>query len=352
MTTADFGELHDELRAVARDVLGKEGTLDTPWSLLARAGWTGLEVDDAFGGAGAGFGEVAIICTELGRTLTGSRYLGSAVLAVAALAAVGPNAGRDEMLCGIAGGEMTAAVAFSADHESIGAAAPFTLTTSSGQLVLEGASHFVADAAGVDRLLLLAEDPAGAPMLVAIAPGDLRVDLTPVFDESRRFASVSANHTVISAAAVWPVIGDPEAWYERAACAIACDSLGVAEAMLAATVDYATVRQQFGRPIGSFQAVKHALADMLVQISVTRRLVAAAVDAVAVGGPDTARTVSMAKSYATETAVAVAGKAMQLHGGIGYTWESGIHRYLKRAMLNRALFGSPPAHRRRIAAAY
>ncbi|WP_268788252.1 acyl-CoA dehydrogenase family protein, partial [Mycolicibacterium fortuitum] len=124
------------------------------------------------------------------------------------------------------------------------------------------------------------------------------------------------------------------------------DSIGVAQAMLDTTVSYAGVRQQFGRPIGSFQAVKHACADMLLTISVARQLVSASVRK-----PEP-RAVSMAKSYATETAVAVAGKAMQLHGGIGYTWESGLHVYLKRAALNRSLYGSPAEHRARIAQRY
>jgi alkylation response protein AidB-like acyl-CoA dehydrogenase len=138
---------------------------------------------------------------------------------------------------------------------------------------------------------------------------------------------------------------------DRAAVAVACDSLGVSEAMLAATVDYAAVRHQFGRPIGSFQAVKHACADMLVQISVARQLVRAAVSDVA-DGAGASVTASMAKSYACSAAVDVVGKAMQLHGGIGYTWESGVHVYLKRAALNRALYGSPAWHRQQLAARY
>ena len=141
------------------------------------------------------------------------------------------------------------------------------------------------------------------------------------------------------------------ALHDRAALAVACDSLGLAEAMLAATVDYAKTRTQFGRPIGSFQAVKHACADMLVQISVARSLVHDAVNAVVADtDPDTA--VAMAKSYTCAAAVDIVGKALQLHGGIGYTWESGIHVYLKRATFNRSLFGSPAAHRHRLAQRY
>jgi alkylation response protein AidB-like acyl-CoA dehydrogenase len=122
--------------------------------------------------------------------------------------------------------------------------------------------------------------------------------------------------------------------------------------MLSATVGYAKVRQQFGRPIGSFQAVKHACADMAVSIAVSRRLVAAAVQAIAEEGADAHVAAAMAKSYVCSAAVEVAGKAMQLHGGIGYTWESGIHVYLKRAALNRSLFGSPADHRKELAKRY
>jgi alkylation response protein AidB-like acyl-CoA dehydrogenase len=139
---------------------------------------------------------------------------------------------------------------------------------------------------------------------------------------------------------------------DRAAVAVACDSLGLMEQMLDRTVAYAKVRQQFGRPIGSFQAVQHACADMLVQVSVCRELTEAAVAAVAAGDPDAWVAASMAKSHVTAAAVGVAGKAMQLHGGMGYTWESGIHAYLKRAALNRELFGGPARHRRRLASRY
>jgi alkylation response protein AidB-like acyl-CoA dehydrogenase len=134
--------------------------------------------------------------------------------------------------------------------------------------------------------------------------------------------------------------------------AVACDSLGLSEATLAATVSYAKVRHQFGRPIGSFQAVKHACADMQVAIA------SPANSSLPQSKPSRERTrcfrrqAAMAKSYTCSAAVDVVGKAMQLHGGIGYTWESGIHVYLKRAALNRSLFGSPAAHRKRLAQRY
>ena len=199
--------------------------------------------------------------------------------------------------------------------------------------------------------MIVEADPAMPGLVIAAQP---------MLDETRSLGLVTADAAELSDASVWRFSGDPEAavrfLLDRAAVAVACDSLGLSEAMLDATVAYAGVREQFGRPIGSFQAVKHACADMLVQVCVARQLVAAAVQLVAGPGPgaDGEDTVaaSMAKSYACAAAVDVAGKAMQLHGGIGYTWESGIHVYLKRAALNRALFGTPAAHRRRLAARY
>jgi alkylation response protein AidB-like acyl-CoA dehydrogenase len=313
----EFEEFHEELRSVAGDLLAKDRTVE--WPVLVEAGWVGLEVPDEFGGAGATFTETAVICQEMGRAASTNNYLGSAVLAVGVLKALQPSGIRDRLLADVAAGAVRVAVAL----ESL---------------------DFVPDAEGADQILVIAND--------GVAVASPTVTPQPVVDETRRLAAVSADG--IEGGKALRFSGDPEAQLrrlrDRAAVAVACDSLGLSEAMLAATVSYAKVRQQFGRPIGSFQAVKHACADMLVQISVARQLVSAAVESVAEDKPD--GTASMAKSYACSAAVEVVGKAMQLHGGIGYTWESGIHVYLKRAALNRSLFGSPRAHRKELAKRY
>ncbi|MGE2688512.1 acyl-CoA dehydrogenase family protein [Mycolicibacterium pulveris] len=316
--TTEFTEFHDELRSVAGDLLGKDREVD--WSTLVEAGWVGLEVPEQFGGAGATFSETAIICQEIGRAAAATSYLGSAVLAVGTVNALQPSDARDELLRDIASGAARVAVAF----EPYG---------------------FVPDAEGADRILVVADGGVAAPAVSVTARS--------VLDETRRLATVSAaDHD----GEVLRFAGNPEAalarLHDRAAVAVACDSLGLSEAMLTATVDYAKVRQQFGRPIGSFQAVKHACADMLVSIAVSRQLVAAAVQAIAGNDPDAGVAAAMAKSHACGAAVDIVGKAMQLHGGIGYTWESGVHVYLKRAALNRSLFGSPAAHRRELAKRY
>lgn len=315
----EFEEFHEELRSVAGDLLAKDRNVD--WPTLVDAGWVGLEVPEQFGGAGVTFAEVAVICEEMGRAASANSYLGSAVLAIGALKALQPSATRDQLLADVASGTVRVAVALE----------PF---------------EFLPDAEGADRILVIANGGVAEPA-VTVTP-------QPVLDETRRLATVTADGVEVPE--VFRFEGDPEAavrrLQERAAVAVACDSLGLSEAMLAATVAYAKVRSQFGRPIGSFQSVKHACADMQVAIAVSRQLVSAAVEAVAEDRPDAEVAAAMAKSHACSSAVDVVGKAMQLHGGIGYTWESGIHVYLKRAALNRSLFGSPADHRRQLARRY
>ncbi|MCV7423206.1 acyl-CoA/acyl-ACP dehydrogenase [Mycobacterium yunnanensis] len=335
--TSDFAEIHDELRAVARKILGSAGAA-ADWTRFADAGWLGMEVDDALGGAGATFVETAVVLEEVGRAAAPSRYLGT-VLAVGALIELAPNASRDELLSAVGAGTTTAALVTS----------PFRLRRNGSDGRLSGRAEFVPDAVGADRVLVLADDDGTSVLVDATG---LTVTAHPLLDETRSLGVVSADDLAVDAASVWRLDADAVTRLrDRAAVAVACDSLGIGEAMLAATVEYAAVRQQFGRPIGSFQAVKHSCADMLVRLSVARVLVDAAVARVA-DGVDASVAASMAKSYACEAAVDVAGKAMQLHGGIGYTWESGLHVYLKRAALNRAQFGAPGEHRQRLARRY
>jgi alkylation response protein AidB-like acyl-CoA dehydrogenase len=351
-----LSELDDELRQVARDLLKNPAT---DWGVLAASGWTGLEVPEDLEGAGATFAETAVILREMGRAATRAPYLGAAVLGVGTLLAVEPGTARDELLRQAATGEAIPIAVLGdcapppagpgrAAAGGAGDAGSFRLEG----LRVRGRAEFIADAAAATRLLVLARDADGTPVIAPGAAG-LSVGSQPVVDETRGLAIVSADG---AEGAVLRFAGDPEAavarLLDRAAVAIACDSLGLMEEALDRTVAYAKVRQQFGRPIGSFQAVQHACADMLVQVSVCRELVDAAVSAMAGGSPGAWVAASMAKSHVTAAAVGVAGQAMQLHGGIGYTWESGIHAYLKRATLNRALFGPPAAHRRRLASRY
>jgi alkylation response protein AidB-like acyl-CoA dehydrogenase len=363
---AAAAELRAELRTVARDLLAALPAHDAAsdnagWASLAEAGWLGLEVPEPLDGAGVGFAETAVVCQELGRAAALAPYLGTAVLGAGALLALAPSVTRDGALQTLATGAPRLAVAVPTGDGVAGPAGdpPFRVTRRDGGWRVSGRADFVPDVVGADRLLLLAAVDDGEPAVVMVEPGQPGLDLAdrPVLDISRGLGTVTARDVAVGEVARFAGDGHATArWLlARGALALAFDSLGVAEAMLDTTVAYVGVRHQFGRAIGSFQAVKHGCADMLIRVSVGRALVAEAAGALAAVEPDARDgldaaevAVSRAKSYVCETAVDVVGKAMQLHGGIGYTWESGVHRYLKRAALNRALFGSPTAHRARL----
>lgn len=354
--TYDFSEFHDELRAVARDLLGKAGAeAAVDWQLIARSGWLGLEAPGAFDGADATFTEVAVVLREVGRAAARGPYPTVAVLGVGTLNLLQPGQGRDRLLRDTVSGAAVPVVVL--EGEGAGET-PFRVARTPRGPLLHGTADFVADAPGADRLLVPAREPDGTSVIVDVDPrlAGLTVSERPVVDATRSFGRVVADGVGVRPESVWRFRGDPQdallRLRDRAAVAVACDSLGLSEAMLDAAVGYAGVREQFGRKIGSFQAVKHMCADMLVQVTVARHLVAAAVRSTACDEPDAPVAVSRAKSYTCAAAVEVAGKSMQLHGGMGYTWESNVHVYLKRATLNRSLFGSPALHRRRLVERY
>jgi alkylation response protein AidB-like acyl-CoA dehydrogenase len=273
MTTADFAQVHDELRAVARDLLGKAGHAgEAPgaregvggaggagidWRLLAESGWLALEVPEALDGSGATFAEVAVILEEMGRDATCCSYLGAVVLGIGTLGLLQRSPDRDELLRQAASGDVVPAAALAdGDRGSTTAEVPFRLERSSHGLRLHGRAAFVPDAADAGRLLLLAVDPVGVPVIVDVGPQASGLGRTaqPVLDATRRLGLVTADGVEVREASVWRFGDDPWACVrrllDRAAVAVACDSLGLSEAMLDATVAYAGVRQQFGRPIG------------------------------------------------------------------------------------------------------
>ncbi|TCN58310.1 alkylation response protein AidB-like acyl-CoA dehydrogenase [Rhodococcus sp. SMB37] len=352
----DLSEFHDELRSVARGLLARSGH-DAPvdWESISTSGWLGLEVPSEFDGADGTFAEVAVILREIGRASARGPYPAVASLTVAALALLESGPERERLLRDTASGSTVPV--FVLGGESAGRA-QFQVEVEPQGAFLRGAAAFVLDAPGADRLLVPAREPDGTIVVIDLdprAPG-LVVTEQPVVDATRSFGTVLAEGVAIPPESLWRFHGDPQEalhrLHDRAAVGVACDSLGSSEAMLDATVAYAGMREQFGRKIGSFQAVKHACADMLVQVTVARTLVDAAVRSLVSEDPEATTATSMAKVYSCAAAVEIAGKAMQLHGGMGYTWESGIHVYLKRATLNRSLFGSPALHRAYLAQRY
>jgi alkylation response protein AidB-like acyl-CoA dehydrogenase len=367
--TEGLAEAHDELRSVARSLLAQGaaltgtpgGATDSVWGRAADAGWLGLEVPESMGGSGATFSELAIVLEEAGRAAAGLPIFGTAVLGVGALLMVADDGVRSQWLTGLASGRVRVTVAVAdATGQIIPGRAPFFLRRDGdGALRLSGASAFVPDVEGADRILVVAACDDHRTRLVslpqptstsgpAIVPHEL-------LDVTRRFAAVRAQDLLVAEGDVWEW-GCPDglalqSLCDRAALALASDSLGMAAAMLDETVDYAKQRVQFGRPIGSFQAVKHGCADMFVAGEISRSLLHSALDQCVIDPYGASIQSSMAKSYICDMAAESIGKALQYHGGIGYTWERSIHVFLKRAMLNRALYGSGRFHRRRIAEA-
>ncbi|MFE5476187.1 acyl-CoA dehydrogenase family protein [Nocardia sp. NPDC056541] len=351
----DLADLHHEVAEVARELLRRSAAAPD-WTAIADAGWPGLEIPAAFDGAEATFAEVAVVLAEIGRAAASGAYPAVAALGVGALTRVVATPRRDQLLRETAVGAAVPILVLAGE-----ATGPtrFRIEPSTRGPLLHGTADFVLDAPAAGHLLVPALDRAGRGVLVEVDPRarGLLIAEQPVLDATRRFGSVVADGVAVAPESLWPFADDDavrvlDQLRDRAAVAVACDSLGLSRAMLDATVAHVGTREQFGRPIGSFQAVKHACADMLVQVRVAGKLVEAAVRDQAREAADASTSASMAKSYACAAAVDIAGKAMQLHGGMGYTWESGIHVYLKRAALNRSLFGSPARHRAALARRY
>jgi alkylation response protein AidB-like acyl-CoA dehydrogenase len=339
------------VRSVTDDALGHDPAL---WRTMAELGWTGLGVPEALGGVGGGFEAQAVVLGELGRAVTPGPYLSTVVLGVGALMACDSSDGAAELLSSVAAGDLTLAVVLPATG---GGALPVALRRDGGW-VLRGVVPFALDAAGAGRLLVVAQDAdvPGVALLAVVDPAAPGVEPTPLptIDRTRRLARVHLDDVAIGAA---DVVGsfDEEpfvSWLtDRAATALAADSVGGAQRVLEMSVDYAKVRVQFGRPIGTFQAIKHKCADMLLLVEASR---VAAEDAAAraPSGPGGDwRPAAIAKSYACDAYAKVTADALQLHGGIGFTWDHDLHLYFKRAKLNQALFGDPSWYRARLATA-
>jgi alkylation response protein AidB-like acyl-CoA dehydrogenase len=274
------------------------------WRDMAEQGWLALDVAEDDGGLGLGFVEVAVLAEEVGRHVSPAPYL-STVLARHALA----NTKWTERLVS---GDAIGAIAWG--------------------------NGVVVDAAAADVLVVVQPDAVTMHELSERPQSEAALDLTrPVsrlaLDGGERIGDADLAMSLL----------------DRGATAYAAELLGAAQRMLEATVEYAKVREQFGRPIGSFQAVKHRCADMLVDVEGMRSAVWYAAWAIDADADDRSLAASTAKAWASDAGMRVMNSALQVHGGIGFTWEHDLHLYLKRAHLDAMLFGDAAYHRERIA---
>ncbi|MFE1784809.1 acyl-CoA dehydrogenase family protein [Streptomyces sp. NPDC059506] len=348
-----LGEEQEELRAAVRSLLARHEGAAAWRPLVEQIGAAGLAVPEEYGGAGCGALEVHVVTEELGRVLSPVPFLGSAVLAVRALLASGDAAACGGLLPGLAAGTAVGALAWAEPGPSA-PASPRTRAEQEpdGTWRLTGVKEHVLHGADADVLLVTAGSAAGCSLfqVPADGPGVVR-EAVGTMDLTRPQARVR-----LDGAGARPVGagGDGGRALARAldegAVALAAEQVGAASRALEATVEYAKARVQFGRAIGSFQAVKHRLADCYVMVESARSLALAAAFASADDSPELPRLAAAAASACSEAFSAVAGEMIQLHGGIGITWEHDAHRYFKRAHGSALLLGTPSSHRRRLAA--
>ena len=356
MTDLLYTEVEEQLRSSVRDLLtdraGWPSVLartetDQPYdralwrTLGAELGVSGLAVPERMGGHGASWREAAVVAEELGRCVAGTPFLGSAVLATA----LAMSAGADEIVRRFASGSANGAVVASASSVP-GAPFPAAVTMTGGRLT--GAVRGVIDAAAADQLLVPALD-GDEPVVVAVDAGDVTRTAVTSLDLTRPLCDVTLDGARGSLIARGPAASDAlDAALITGAAVLASEQLGLAQRCLEMTVDYLKSRYQFGRPIGGYQALKHRVADIWAGVSQARAVARYAAACVADGDPDMAVAASLAQAYCSPVAVKAAEECLQMHGGIGFTWEHPAHLYLKRAKADSILLGTAGAHRIRL----
>lgn len=313
------------------------------WSSIAGdLGLGALLIPEEYGGAGASAREVAVVLEELGRTVTPVPYFTSAVLATVALI----EAGAGDLLAGLAAGVRTAALAVPLTTM----AGTWDITVKEDDGRLTGRITSVADATSADVLVVPAASADGGVGLFLVDRGDVSFEAVIALDMTRPLADVS----FAAAAATRILSGDDvakaiDAALRHGAGLLASEQLGLARWCLETTLDYVKVRYQFGRPIGSYQAIKHRLADLWLEVGHCHAAARYAADCLATGSADVEVAVALAQAYCSDLAVKSAEEAIQLHAGIGMTWEHPAHLYLKRAKADQLTLGTAEQHRARLA---
>jgi alkylation response protein AidB-like acyl-CoA dehydrogenase len=358
---------HEELRQVVRAFLAERSPSrearrlieagasrdDTVWSLLAgQLGLTGIAVPKEYGGAGYGPAELGVVLAEMGAALLVAPYFATVALAGQVLAASGDADAMARWLPAIAAGTLTATLAVAEDSGSWDLADTATRAEPDGPgWIITGTKSWVIDGHTADLLLVGAHAPGGAG-LFAVERGGAGVEAARVeaLDLTRALATVTFTGAPAVRVGASRHPGDwlPEA-RDLALAAHAAESAGGAARCLDLAVGYAKVREQFGRPIGSFQAIKHKCATLLLEVEGARAAAEHASEAVADGQPDAALAAALAYAYCSRAFVHAAKECIQIHGGIGYTWEHDAHLYLRRAKSSQLLFGPPVRQRARLA---
>ncbi|MBV9378771.1 MAG: acyl-CoA/acyl-ACP dehydrogenase [Alphaproteobacteria bacterium] len=360
-TARRFLESECDARFVRQRMAEPAAVTDEFWRKLADQGWLGIVYPEEEGGSGLGLVDLVLLMEEMGRAVMPGPFLSTVLLGGATIAEAGSPAQRRQWLPQIAGGGAKAALAWTEPNlrwDAAGIALPVRETGAG--FTLSGTKLFVGDAHLADILVVGGRTRDGSTMEDGIslflvpnnAPG-LEVALLPTIDETRKLCEVRLDNVILPAGALLGEIH--QGWaplsrvIARATVALAAEMCGGAQQVLDMTVAYAKIRVTFGKPIGSYQGVKHQAADMLVAIENAKSLTYYAAWAVDNGLAEAPLAISMAKAAASDMARQVAGTGIQLHGGIGMTWEHDLQLYFKRAKASEVAFGDATWHRERVA---
>ena len=369
-----FSEEQEMLRKSARDFLAKEcpmtyvrrmmederGFADDQWRKMAELGWMGLILPEAQGGAGLDFVDMVVVLEEMGRVVLPGPFFSTVILGGVAVAEGGNAALKAELLPKLAAGELRVTLAHlepSARWDAEGI--QLEARKDGGGWRLSGTKLFVPDAHTADLLIVAARAPDstgtdGVGLFVVDArAGGVRTTLLNTMDQTRKLCEVVLKDVVVPGERVLAAPGAGWALLERVSdrgkvglCAEMC---GGAQRVLEMSVEYAKVREQFGRPIGSFQAIQHKCANMLVEVESSKSATYYAAWAVANDVAEAPLAAAMAKAYVSDAYRHTAGEGIQIHGGIGFTWEHDMHIYFKRAKSSEVTFGDATWNREIVA---
>jgi alkylation response protein AidB-like acyl-CoA dehydrogenase len=326
---------------------------DTWRKLNSDLGLSAVHIPEAYGGQGFGFVELAIVMEEMGRALLCGPYFSSVVLAANAILNAGSEDQKQALLPGIAAGETVATLAFTEENgrwDSSGVT--MTATPSGGGYRLDGVKSFVLDGHAADLIVVLARKPGtsgDAGLSFFTVRGDakgLERRLLKSVDATRKlamltFTAVQADLLGEAGAAAAPFAKT----LDQAAVCLANEMVGGADQLRQSALDYVMMRMQFGRPIASFQAIKHKCADMLVDVELAKSAAYYAAEAAADEAADLSAIASLAKACAADAFMQTARETIQLHGGIGFTWDNDTHLWFKRAKSSEVFLGAPKYHR-------
>ncbi|WP_009480288.1 acyl-CoA dehydrogenase family protein [Rhodococcus sp. JVH1] len=342
--THEQEQLRDSVRALLTKTDAKHGL----WEGLTGLGLTEIPFPERFGGAGYTLTDTSVVMHELGRTISNAAYFSSVCLAGLTLSECASDAGRATHLPAIATGKCTATLVAGYPYSDT----PITATPSGdSRLILRGTQEFVVNGDSAHLLVVVARGEKGLALAVidGAAPGVVRTPLESL-DTTRpltRIEFADAHAQGVGDANLGATLPRAQA---SALVALASEQVGAAEACLEMSVEYAKTREQFGRPIGSFQSIKHRLTDMLVALELAHAAVLDAANADERPTDELATAASIAHVLASEAFTYAAEESIQIHGGIGFTWEHPLHRYFRRAKSDALLFGSAETHHEVIAA--